>query len=457
MDISEKSVKDMLKNAKENIPTQMINPIKDVNLFSILGVEHKEVSAHSAFLYYVFNPFYFFGKDNKVEVDDRNIKELLKEKLFKKLKEQNPNAIYPKEPRNIYLGREVSFSYGRLDFLIVYSDDNGEKEDAIVIELKIWAGEQQHQLKRYKEYLSDNGYSENNIFFLTPGEREAKTADNVINITLKDDIIPILKSICDIREYSIPYVNAIKQYIDTVNRITETGAEKMSDEYKKIIGSKEDVIAAGKLIEYRDAALTDILIGFMRTIKDKFDSKLKENYSSAVESKNMVFLDYHDKEEYLRLYYKNGRSCYPAIMLKLKKEWLKEDFTKLLDSKGDSDYYPCFYVEIDYNLYAGITIKKGDGEPEYFDISTVKDELKKQFEANNTTNWWVDYDYILENNNRIDFKRYDDRTQGVLRLLNENSLTLLDNKVDDIVEAIFNVFKNMIGKFFDSDKIDGAK
>ena len=207
---------ELLKKAKDNISTTLFDPINDVNLFSILGMEHKEVSAHSAFLYYIFNPFYKHGIANKVEVDDLNIRE-----LYKLIKNKNQNVQYPREPKYINLSREVSFSYGRLDFLIVYSDDKGEKEDAIIIELKIWAGEQPYQLERYKKYLADNGYSEDNIYFLTPTAREATTADNVVNITLTKDIIPVLENVCKQRKESVPYVIVIKQYIDIVIRITK--------------------------------------------------------------------------------------------------------------------------------------------------------------------------------------------------------------------------------------------
>ena len=445
--VPDEHIKPLLEEAKKRIPQKRFDPIKDINLFSILGMEHKEVSAHSAFLYYIFNPFYKHEGDGKIEVDDKNIR-----LLFDHLKSKNQRVDYPDNPKYINISREVSFAYGRLDFLIVYSDDKGEKEDAIIIELKIWAGEQQNQLERYKKYLTNNGFNKDNIFFLTPSQRDYTTTDYAVNITLKDDIIPVLISICEeLRKDSPRYVNVIKQYIETVNRII--GEDNMEGKYRDIIKSTKDIIAADSIIRFREEALTEMLFNFFDKIKEKFAQRLKDEYNNAFESGSCKFLPYRDTVDYLRSYYVSGKSCYPAIMLKLKKEWLKQEFTKLLDNNGDSDYYPCFYVEIDYNMYAGITIKKGDGEPEYYDISSIKNRIKEDFETNNTTNWWADYKYIEINSKRIDFRRYNDPGQGVFRLLDENDLTLSDNNADTIITAIDNIFNEMIARFFDKDKI----
>ena len=257
------------------IPKKKQDPIKNINLFSILGMEHKEVSAHSAFLYYIFKQF---NKEDK-SIDDINLR-----LLYNMLKEKNPDVQYPNTPKYIHLYKEVSFAYGRLDFLIVYSDDSGEKEDAIIIELKIWAGEQSHQIERYKFYLEDNGYSVKNIFFLTPLRRESITGDS-INITLKDDIIPVLKKISDYRSKNIPYITIIKQYIDVITNIT--GEKEMSD--NNVIKSPEDIIALDNLLAYRTEALTKMLSSFLGNVKNKFENKLKQTYPTAFDSCSMSF------------------------------------------------------------------------------------------------------------------------------------------------------------------------
>ena len=63
------NMKELLETAKELYKNQKkFNPIQDINLFSILGMENKEVAAHSAFLFFIFKPFYTANGER----DDRN-------------------------------------------------------------------------------------------------------------------------------------------------------------------------------------------------------------------------------------------------------------------------------------------------------------------------------------------------------------------------------------------------
>ena len=126
---------DCAKNLLDKITIIEEFPLEDINLFSILNMENKEVSAHSSFLYYIFKPFIH----NNVK-DDTHLKI-----LFKKIMKIDCVPDY------IDISREVSTDFGRLDFLINY-EIKGIK-NAIVIELKIWAGEQFEQIERYKTCL----------------------------------------------------------------------------------------------------------------------------------------------------------------------------------------------------------------------------------------------------------------------------------------------------------------
>ena len=136
----------LLADAKKTV--RLSNPIKDINLFSILGMENKEVSAHSAFLYYVLKPF--VQEDGKV--NDHHLR------MFLKMLPLNIT-----EPDFVDIYREYPTDFGRLDFLILYG--KAGKQDAVVIELKIWAGEQPKQIERYREFLKQKGYSIENILF----------------------------------------------------------------------------------------------------------------------------------------------------------------------------------------------------------------------------------------------------------------------------------------------------
>lgn len=105
MKIKNNELEAICRNLLDSIVINKFHPINDINLFSILKMENKEVSAHSEFLYYIFSPFI---DDNGVR-DDKNLRE-----LFKVL---HDNAAVPDF---IDIQKEVPTDFGRLDFLIEY-------------------------------------------------------------------------------------------------------------------------------------------------------------------------------------------------------------------------------------------------------------------------------------------------------------------------------------------------
>lgn len=439
----ESTMSSLLEQAKRILP-EKFNPIKDVNLFSILGMEHKEVSAHSAFLYYVFNPFYV----EKDKIDDKNIRE-----LYRELVSVKHNANYPETPKYFKFYREVSFAFGRLDFLIVFSDDKGEKEDALIIELKIWAGEQPNQINRYKQYLEEKGYSKNNIFFLTPTSRDSTTGESV-NITLNNHITKVLERIIELRKENTPYVTIIDQYIKTIQIITE--GDKMKS-LNPITTSKE-IKAVDTLINYRVDSLTNMLISFMKKIKEELECILEKK---SVKFSSISFLDYNEDKDYLKRYYKSGYSCFPAIVIKLQKEWLNPRIIELLEENNEPDYFPCFSIEISNNLYAGTTIRY-DGYKAAINSPDTKEELKNKFRSVNVTNTWIEWKHIYSKTNgkEIDFQDYNNVNTGVFRILKENSLDIKDEEAEYIAEQAFKIFEEQLNKFFVADvkdKIYGKK
>ena len=183
-EIDEILLKELLDKAHE-IPETIENPIEDINLFNILGMQNKEVTAHSAFLFYIFKPFYKLDKT----VDDENLRDLYD--VLKNEIEGNQHIIIDNNNSSqdlvyIEIFREVAFSDGRLDFLITYENKKGET-NALVIELKIWAGEQENQIQRYEMYLENNGYQNGKVLFLTLLGHDPTTG-NAIKISFENSI-----------------------------------------------------------------------------------------------------------------------------------------------------------------------------------------------------------------------------------------------------------------------------
>lgn len=400
------------------------NPYEDLNIFTILGMENKEVTAHSAFLYSVFKPF----RDNgKINFDNLEI-------LISYLLEKADKSVTENDIISAAIYREYQTKYGRLDFLIEYTTKDNCK-NAIVIELKVRAEEQENQIDRYFEYLDNEQYSNSYVFFLTPTGYEAKTDTNKrsIAISLKKDIVKVLELIkSNIKDNYENYKAIIEQYIQVIKKLT--GENYMNN----ILKSKEDIVAVGKLFNERNYVLTKLLRTFMNDIFKKIEYKIgnsdivKETYGPGAEA----FVKYD-----LESYYKTGSKSLPRIAFQLDKNKLKiEKFSKI-DKNADM----FFMVEIDYKLYCGITfrIKNKDGIWDWFNL--------KDYVEDGTNSCWIkdDWKYVKCDSQEIDFYNYEDNQNGVLNLLKPDTLEFEDIKINSISEDIIDYFNDCAKKYFE--------
>lgn len=191
----------------------------DFNLFSVLGLETKEVILHSKLLAELLNPN---GSHGMGSYFLSSFLEKLNEELNKEL--------------------EIKFSLDELDktTIEIEKDTNGKgridifietPNDVIIIENKIYAGDQEKQLKRYNEFLSENfGEKTKHILYLTlygtePSEYSTeKIKDNSEKFwkcisyseTIKEWLIQCLKN----NNISDKVKIVIEQYLDVINILT---------------------------------------------------------------------------------------------------------------------------------------------------------------------------------------------------------------------------------------------
>ncbi|MCY4425986.1 MAG: PD-(D/E)XK nuclease family protein [Halieaceae bacterium] len=189
---------------------------EDFNVFSILGVQTDEVKTHSALLAELLNPR---GSHHQGS---------LFLKLFLKLCLQGRGAgdgEYAFEGEvleDFRVGAEVATDQGRIDILL-------EKDDAcIVIENKIYAADQEHQLNRYYQYALGKNFEKDRriLIYLTldgsePGEYSLGDLDRkkVLCISYREHITRWLEEcmrteevqrIAPIREIFFQYRNLLK-------------------------------------------------------------------------------------------------------------------------------------------------------------------------------------------------------------------------------------------------------
>ena len=173
------------------------------NVFSVLLNETDEVNLHSKFIAALLqhNPYTTAG----------NLDEFLRQVL----------GINGFDRTRATIRRE----YLDIDILI----SNVFSRQAIVIENKIFAEDQQEQLVRYHQTLKSQGFCEIYLVYLTLDGRAPSSQSvgdlSCKRISYKDHILPWLKC-CQQRAQNMPSLReSIAQYIQTIKKLTGTNIE----------------------------------------------------------------------------------------------------------------------------------------------------------------------------------------------------------------------------------------
>jgi hypothetical protein len=205
------------------------------NVFSILGVESRETSTHSAFLVELLNPKGDHGQGSLflklfIEVLERKRRKAPKdeESGYSKMKipekEEIESVSVEKEKHLGRINKEKTKG-GRADILIQSLNGN------ICIENKIYARDQENQLIRYYEKYGSNGL----ILYLTLygnkatdwsttlGEKKLELGKDYFKISYKKDILDWLVK-CQNAVIDVPTVrDVIGQYIYLIKKLTGQG------------------------------------------------------------------------------------------------------------------------------------------------------------------------------------------------------------------------------------------
>ncbi|MGA2322934.1 MAG: PD-(D/E)XK nuclease family protein [Sedimentisphaerales bacterium] len=209
------------------------------NVFTTLRKAHEEVGLHSRFLALLLNAK---GSHDCGNLFLNLFLEVLKEQgIDKNLGEPDGSNFLDKclgdTFKNILRETPLGKDYGRIDIGVVFQDS------ILIIENKIYAGEQSDQISRYVEYLNDCGKHNKALIYLTLDGKEPETAGEYKGeyycISYSEHILRWLDR-CLEKTYKYPNINtAIQQYKDVVaelvgkNTLAETNMKEMEDLIKK--------------------------------------------------------------------------------------------------------------------------------------------------------------------------------------------------------------------------------
>lgn len=218
---------------------------ENFNVFSVLGLYHQEVRLHSAFIAELLNPRGAHG------LGDALLVSFLKQIGLTDLKIESSQCIVTVE---FWIAEKTDESGGRIDILIE------TPESAIIIENKIFAGDQPKQLLRYYNYASSKRYKNGfKLVYLTL-DGASPSADSTGNgKVLEDDIICVsykMEILCWLGEAigtsaQHPKLReTIVQYVEIIKKLTGQNMEKESENaLLDILLTSEDTIHASFIIE----------------------------------------------------------------------------------------------------------------------------------------------------------------------------------------------------------------
>ena len=296
------------------------------NVFSVLRSTSDEVNLHSRFLHALLD----YRKSSNTE--RRNLMDFLHSVAGKKdFKEE---------------GIKVERERDNIDILIT---NDVRPRQAIVIENKIWAGDQSRQLQRYFEALEALDFCDIQLLYLTL-DGHAPSEDSVgylkdndyKTISYKDDLPPWLER-CQKRAYDEPALReSVAQYLRLIQKLTGTDfSGAYMNDLKELCLKDNNLILVHDLKE----AMTEAHISLLQKLWCEIESALKreiEDLPTKDEDESDI------SEERIRRFVKDSKNYqYHGLYYTLSSEasWL--------------------IVEVEKVIYFGVKCNKKDHKEEY--------------------------------------------------------------------------------------------
>ena len=263
-----------------------------------------------------------------------------------------------------YIGQKTEDSGGRVDICI--ENSSGQM---IVIENKIFAGDQEHQILRYVEFLRgrlrNRGGVKFPVLYLTPDGHspsddstqadgmQCKCGVDYVCISYKDVIVPWLDKCINEMEDKPHLKEHLTTYRDIIRKKV-LGMDRKKDIINIIESTEKNIKAAREISGQLDEIKIDAVTTFWRTIKKKLEGYgLRPEYCHFDANKKLMIVQ--DIEGLVRKYVDrpNEDNRYFGISVKLQ-----------------NDSHVCLLVE--ENIYFAIA-------PKLVDLPALKDrktELK---------------------------------------------------------------------------------
>lgn len=286
------------------------------NIFQVIDMTSNETSVHSAFIADLLNP------KGRHRMGDAFLKLFLEMDIFKDFKFESVNAVVEREK---YIGEVTEDTGGRIDIHIM--DSSGK---CIIIENKIYASDQDNQIRRYYNYI-DSPKNRHMLIYLslfgdvydedktTANDKNIKQlvqGENYHTLSYEKDILEWLDKCRNKDEVSSkPMIReAINHYINLIKHLTnQTMNNEMKKELKQLIlGNNEyirNISTLKKAIELSEISLQK---QFWNSLRKKMEGK---GYEVTETTKNSNYIIASD--DMVENYYRNNRDNHYGFEFKV--------------------------------------------------------------------------------------------------------------------------------------------
>lgn len=338
---------------------------ENFNIFSVLGLSTSEVRLHSAFLTELLNPNGNHGLGDKFL---KSFFDTIVKRVEPNFEFETKSAIANSE---FYIG-SISEDYtegGRIDILI--QDKNNH---AIVIENKIFAGDQEKQLIRYQNYAKKT-VQKYVMLYLALDTKQASeySTSNQVNykcISYKDDILPWLQQCIGIAALNPQVREIIAQYKFNLETILNIMSEANNQAIMSLLLNESNIEVTLKIRELSEDIGKTIRQSFIEKKLFSLAEKYNMNCSYDKDFLNLGKRGIHYKN--IRFIFRGYEKCYFQI-----------------ENEGNTVYY-------------GIV---ADGYPE--NLRTVMGQFEDWTDVNNkwpygskffpgNLKWWDGFDSLTD-------------------------------------------------------------
>ncbi|MBN2897095.1 MAG: PD-(D/E)XK nuclease family protein [Campylobacterales bacterium] len=223
------------------------------NIFSILGVEHKEVTTHSALLRELLDPKGSHAQGDKFLIEFLKVIDFLG---------------FDTKNTSVHAELNATEGLGRMDVVL------DEPNNLIVIENKIYAPDQKNQLERYEKYAKMQNKN-HRIFYLTLDGKEAEEQESegvdYHAISYKSEILEWIENCLQLAiPPRISYV--LHQYKDTIRQLTNQASAEIEMEIEKILDTVDNIKIANAIYQSFPSILTRKELLFWKSVAKELEN-----------------------------------------------------------------------------------------------------------------------------------------------------------------------------------------